>query len=298
MNIDFLVVGAQKSGTTTFHQILSKHPDICLPRCKETYFFVVDEYFTKGLDFYLEHFLKCNGKKVRGEVCPAYMYWDYVPERIKNLLGTDVKLIFILRNPVDRAYSHYLMNFYKRGIENEPFVHALDLEPERINKSWNDRHLYSYIDRGFYAIQISQYLKFFPRGNMKFIIFEDFILQRERLLRELFDEIGCNFQLLPKNAMSTKAFSTGTPRSRLLRDFIYKPKPLPQFVKNWLRNTLGDERIYTVTVKAMELNQKEFTNNENKMDESLKKTLIDVYMEDIRKLENIIQRDLSQWYNS
>jgi hypothetical protein len=293
-----MIVGAQKSGTTTFHQILSKHPDICLPECKETYFFVVDEYFAKGLDFYLEHFSKCNGKKIRGEVCPAYMYWDYVPERIKNVLGTNMKLIFILRNPVDRAYSHYLMNFHKRGIEKEPFIHALNLEPQRISKSWNDRHLYSYMDRGFYAKQISRYLEFFPRDNMKFIIFEDFILHREKILRELFAELDCNFDLLPKNALSIKVFSTGNPRSKLLRDFIYRPKPLPQFIKNCLTNIMGDETIYKLTVKAMELNQKKFTNNENKIDESLKKALLNVYTEDIKKLENIIQRDLSQWYNS
>lgn len=298
MKIDFLVVGAEKSGTTTFHQILSKHPDICLPGCKETYFFLVDEYFAKGFDFYLEHFSKCNGKKVRGEVCPAYMYWDYVPERIRNVLGTDVKLIFILRNPVDRAYSHYLMNFYRFGIEKEAFVYALNLEPQRISKSWKDRHLYSYVNRGFYAKQISRYLEFFPRDNMKFIIFEDFLRNKETIIRELFNEVNCNFDLLPKNALNIKAFSTGKPRSRLLSNFIYKPKPLPQLIKNWIKNAMGGERIYKLTVKAMELNQKDFTNNENKIDESLKKTLINVYMEDIKKLEGIIQRDLSQWYKN
>jgi len=296
MRVDFLILGAQKSGTTTFHQILSKHPHICLPGCKETYFFVVDEYFEKGLDSYLDHFSKCDGKRVRGEVCPAYIYWDYVPQRIRDLLGTEMKLIFVLRNPVDRAYSHYLMNVHKRGIEKERFAQAVNLEPERISKSWNDRHLYSYIDRGFYARQISRYLEFFPRENMKFIVFEDFIRNRENTLRELLDELNCDFNLLPRNALSIKAFSTGNPRSKLLRDFIYRPKPLPQFIKDWLRDKLGDEGIYRLTVKAMEMNQKEFTNNENKVDESLKKTLISLYREDIRRLEDITGEDLSQWY--
>jgi hypothetical protein len=298
VNVDFLVVGAQKSGTTTLHQILCRHPHICLPPCKETYFFVVDEHFEKGLGFYLDHFSKCDGKKVRGEVCPAYMYWDYVPERIRDLLGTQMKLIFVLRNPVERAYSHYLMNFHKRGIEKEPFARAVSLEPERICRSWNDRHLYSYMDRGFYARQISRYLEFFPRENMKFIVFEDFIRNRENILRGLLDELNCDFNLLPRNALSIKAFSTGNPRSKLLRDFIYRPKPLPQFIKDWLKHMLGDERIYTLTVKAMELNQRELATHEKTMDGGLRKHLMNVYVEDIKKLETIIRRDLSLWYEN
>jgi len=180
---NFLCVGAQKAGTTTLHDILIQHPEIYLPEIKETKFFQDNSKYRKGLDYYEKEFFgKWNGERAVGEIDSVYMYFEYVPERIYKHLGKDIKLIFMLRNPVDRAYSHYWMS-YRRGYETETFERAIELEQKRIKIDEFHKIHFSYIDRGFYAKQIKRYLKLFPKENMLFIIFEeDFLKNRKKQL--------------------------------------------------------------------------------------------------------------------
>ncbi len=116
---NFLCVGAQKAGTTTLYEILKQHPDIFLPQnIKETKFFVYDEKYEKGVQWYQkEFFSEWNGQKAIGEVDPAMMFEEKSAQRIFDTLGNNVKLIFIFRNPVARAYSHYLMS-QRKGAED------------------------------------------------------------------------------------------------------------------------------------------------------------------------------------
>ena len=108
---NFFCIGAQKCGTTSLFNLLVEHEDIFLPSVKEDHFFDVDERFNKGLDWYLDQYFKdANNEKIVGSITPDYLFFNKCPKRIFNLLGKDIKLIIILRNPVDRAYSHYLMS--------------------------------------------------------------------------------------------------------------------------------------------------------------------------------------------
>jgi len=218
---NFLCVGAQKVGTTTLHEILVQHPDIYFPEIKETHFFDIEERYKKGVEWWIkEYFYEYKGEKIVREVTPMYMYHEKAPKRIFRTLGKNVKLVFILRNPVDRAYSHYLMS-YGRGYETESFEKAIKLEGERLKIDEFHRSHFSYIDRGYYAKQIKRYLNFFPRKNMFFIVFEtDFKKNRERTIKSLLEfleidtEVTLNFNI--------KANSSSIYRLKIIRDFIYK----------------------------------------------------------------------------
>ena len=120
---DFLVIGAQKAGTTSLFSLLSKHPNTYLPPGKEVRFFSSDLLYAKGAEWYFrENFRAAKPTDVTGEVSPQYMCHDKVPGRIKELLP-NIKFIVILRHPLKRAFSHYQMSV-RRGQENRDFVEA------------------------------------------------------------------------------------------------------------------------------------------------------------------------------
>ncbi len=287
---NFFCVGAQKSGTTTLHNILKQHPEIYLPKIKETKFFQNNSLFFKGLDFYEKEFFgKWKGEKAIGEIDPEYMYFEYVPERIYKCIGEDVKFIFILRNPVDRAYSHYWMS-YRRGYECESFENAIKLEPERLKIDEFYKSHFSYIDRGFYAEQIERFLKFFPKENMFFIIFEtEFITNRKNtiisLLKFLGVDSGINIDL------NIKSNQASIYRWKSLRDFIYKPNHIKKIGKFFMPNKKFRRRI----IRALDkINQKKIKPPE--LTKTFKKELLDrFFLDEIKKLSKLIEKDLSVW---
>ncbi|MCU7842313.1 MAG: sulfotransferase [Candidatus Thiodiazotropha sp. (ex Monitilora ramsayi)] len=106
---NFVVVGFGKCGTTSLHYALRNHPDICLVRSKEAHYFNNDNEYDKGLDYYIQkHFPHYDGEKAIGDITPAYVYFTKSLPRIKKALGSDVKIIVIMRHPVVRAFSHYI----------------------------------------------------------------------------------------------------------------------------------------------------------------------------------------------
>ena len=179
MKPSFFVLGAQKAGTTALHHYLAQHPDIFLPAVKETHFFNDGhEEFSLGDNFYLEkYFVQAQKGQIAGELDPDYLYFPDCPRRIAAHFP-NARLIFIFRDPVARAYSHYWMNV-RRGWETLSFAEAMDREEERLhearplwpqNKEWSR---FSYADRGFYCRQVKRYLEFFPRENMFFLLSDE-----------------------------------------------------------------------------------------------------------------------------
>jgi Sulfotransferase domain len=188
---NFLCAGVQKSGTTLLAEILRQHPDIFIPETKEAHFFDHDERFARGVEWYQSTYFKGSENFLLvGDVTPSYLYFEYVPERIAAILGREVKFIIMLRNPVDRAYSHYWMSF-KRGYERLPFERAIAMEHARLRRGYFERSRFSYISRGFYSEQIKKYLTFFPASNMKFLLFEEFIADIAAGVNSILDFLGC-----------------------------------------------------------------------------------------------------------
>ena len=153
--LDFIVPGAQKSGTTALRHFLSKHPQIALPDREELHFFDDEEIFSHLADYELlhRHFGPIASSTIVGEVTPSYLYWKPAIERIRDY-NQSIKLVILLRNPIDRAFAHWNMQRFKNR-EPLDFLEAVKEEPRRIAPPLSiESRRFAYVDRGFYLRQL------------------------------------------------------------------------------------------------------------------------------------------------
>ncbi len=189
---NFLIIGAMKSGTTSLYSYLRTHPDIFMPTNKEPGFFSNEPVWNKGIIWYESLFAGSENQKARGEASVNYTkhpYYENVPSRIQSLCQ-DVKLIYILRSPVERIYSHYLHNVYA-AIESLPFEQAIEKRP-------------LYIQASQYYFQIEQYLDFFPRDNLLILILDDMKSNPLGTVKQVFNFIGVDNSFIPPNINEVK----------------------------------------------------------------------------------------------
>ena len=182
----FVIVGAMKSGTTSLARWLKPHPQVFLSDVKELHFF--DVHYDKGADWYRGHFAGAGPSPAVGEATPVYMYDVQAPLRMHALLP-DARIVAILRNPVDRAYSHYWHN-RQRGNEPLEFREAVEREPER---RWHDQpylHAYAYMDRGRYLHQLQRLTAHYPREQLLVETFDDLRQDPRSVYRRVCGFIG------------------------------------------------------------------------------------------------------------
>jgi len=288
----FICVGAQKAATTSLHDILRKHPDIFLPERKEAHFFDNDERYQKGLDWWKNTFFSnYNNEKVIGVMTPEYLFYEEVPLRIYEDLGKDTKIIIILRNPVDRAYSHYLMSL-RREFENLSFQKAIELENDRIKDTFGRNH-FSYISRGLYYEQVSRYYNLFGKDNVKVYLFEeDFIKNKNHMINDIQDFLEVPNIELNIDIKSNKAT---TAKYKVINSFLMKESFLKNIARKLISASSMKEKIYNF---LSSLNQKEFIYKKLTTEEK-KSITIKFFREDINKTAQLIDRDLSEWtYNA
>ncbi len=202
MKPDFLIIGAQKCGTSSLLYYLSQHPQIAVPDKKEIHFF--DKNYQMGTDWYENQFSrKSEAAKITGEATPYYLFHPHVPQRVA-LHYPEIKIIVLLRNPVDRAYSHFWM-IKNRGQENlSTFEAAIEAEAERIEpelakmltnpkyRSMAHQH-YSYLSRGKYFEQLQNWFPYFPIFNFCFIKTENLKAKPMLELERLHSFLGIRF---------------------------------------------------------------------------------------------------------
>jgi hypothetical protein len=203
---DFLIIGAQKGGTTALYAYLREHPAIAGPPWKEVSFF--DRQFWRGAAWYRGNFpnrLYLRGVRARngvepvvGEASPSYLFHPLAPERAAALLP-GARLIALVRNPVDRALSHY-HHEVALGREPLPFEQALEREDERMEGElerladpryfshawWN----FTYLSRGRYAEQLERWLEFFPRERLLVLPSEDLLERPRETYGEVLEFLG------------------------------------------------------------------------------------------------------------
>jgi len=208
---EFLIVGAQKAGTTSLYNCLKQHPDIQAAKKKEIHYF--SQYFNKGLDWYLQHFPERESNKLSGEASPFYLYHPHSAERIASQLP-QVKIIILLRNPVQRAISHYHQQA-RRHHEKLAMLEAFQKEDERISSAWHKLlagkqtsgvkiQQCSYLSRGKYLEQILRYEKYFPREQIMIIESTDFFDHPQETLSRLFNFLGINTNFMPTDLWPRK----------------------------------------------------------------------------------------------
>jgi hypothetical protein len=173
--VDFLVAGTQKGGTTALHAYLADHPDLCMASSKEVHFFDNEEVFANDpVDYgiYHAHFRPGHPGQLLGEATPIYMYWQDAPKRIWQY-NPAIKLIVVLRNPIDRAFSQWNMA-RSRNVETLSFWDALHREPERHRQSLPlQNRPFSYVERGYYVEQLRRLWRFFPKTQTLVLRYED-----------------------------------------------------------------------------------------------------------------------------
>lgn len=191
---DFIIGGAPRSGTTWLYVLLQRHPNIYMaePIKPEPKFFLVDELYARGLDYYRAvWFSRVACDQVSGEKSTNYLESPLAAERIHKHLP-QVKLVFILREPVARAYSNYLWS-RMNGLEDKDFATALSLERER--DSSLPAHLryarpHAYFSRGLYAGMLSSYFALFPKEQILCLRYEDIIQNLQELAFRLHSFLG------------------------------------------------------------------------------------------------------------
>lgn len=218
----FIIIGAQRCGTTSLYDYLSNHPQIIPSPVKELFYF--DDYYTRPINWYKSFFPTEKQKEklerdliarvITGEASPSYFFHPYAARRIKETLP-QVKLILVLRDPIERAYSHY--NHIRR-LNREPlsFEEALAKEVERITPDIeklakdefykaDQRRDYSYLTRGYYAKQLTEWYKYFPKEQLLVVQSEEFYRETPRVYNEIVEYLGLNSYTLPvfeaKNAL-------------------------------------------------------------------------------------------------
>lgn len=216
---DYLVIGVQKGGTTSLHHYLEENRRVIPAFKKEVKFF--DCNFGNGLSWYRSHFpfknqmVTADGKRaLTGEASPYYIYHPAAPSRTAQTLPS-AKLILLLRDPVERAYSHYQHNV-RTGREDLSFEAALEMEPERLDGEVERiladpnyplfKHMhYSYLDKGIYLPQIQRWLAVFPKENLLILKSEDFYRDPAGVLEEVTTFLG----LPPMERSNWKPYNQG-----------------------------------------------------------------------------------------
>lgn len=296
MNIlpNFLVVGASKSGTSSLYHYLKQHPDIFLSeKQKEGRFFsqmvncfdgpgdtIVEKTITKDVESYKLLFEGYNREKAIGDISPEYLYFhEQAIPLIKSTLGNDVKIIMILRNPVDRAFSAYT-HFKRDKRESLSFEEALEKEMERENQHW--LWTWKYKHSGFYTKQVKAYLDNFKQ--VKIFLYDDLLNSQPKVLKEICAFIGIDSGF--EFDTTYKYNVSGDPRNQLLYK-LETSRGLIQALKKVIPSGV------VARVKKKWTGEKQMVKSE--MSPETRLSLIGFFREDILELQKLINRDLTHW---
>lgn len=277
----FLVCGAPKTGTTSLHGYLDQHPDVYMSPVKEPHFF--NRSYGKGLDWYASLFEGSSGQKALGECTTWYMFSPEAPARIANDLP-GVRLVFCLRHPVDRAYSHYWfrarINSLKAAVDFSDIIRGKE----------DDEDL---VAVGFYADQLKRYLEHFPREQLLVTLYDDLRADSAAYVSRIFEFIGVdpNFQVNTRE----KEIVTQYPRfHRLHRTLLRAYVPVERMVEQSpLAGAWKGLEPIRATAKGFFYDKKK--RPRPSMSAADREYLHTVYDPQIQWLEEFLGRDLSHW---
>ena len=291
---DFFIIGAQKSGTSTLHQILKNTDVVSLPENKETHYFSYFIKKKKKYSWYQEQFFIKKYHQLIGEVDPSYMYIDDSPENIKKFIKKP-KIIVILRKPIDRAFSHYLMSF-RRGLEKNSFIEAISNESERLkNRKEFDLNNFSYLDRGNYYFQIKRYQKIFKNSSFLFLKFEDLLKKesKKKLILSLFEFLDIKEGYSENNFDSIHINKNKTFRFQWIQNILYGNSK----IKNLLSKLIKDPSLrYRMKSNIEKINLKDTNYSKDINYEKIPNDIIKWNNAEISQLEKITNLNLKEWY--
>lgn len=286
--IDFLILGAEKSGTTWLADMLRRHPQIFIPEEKELFYFNAQFFESpdlpnfnaaQPLSWYLAFFETAKPGQIKGEASPAYLWDEAAPDRIAAF-DPDLQLAAVLRDPVERAFSQYLY-FIQRGLfAGLTFEGAIDRRPDLLT-------------RGLYARQVARYREHYPAERIRIVFFDDLKSDARRFLTDFQTYLGVS-EHIPED-LETRANVTGVPRFPWLNRAIAAVRyPLRKYNPVWLLRFLRraglarlQERIRLLNTRPMETRPEIAPETRSRL-----KTY---FRSDIETLQEMTGRDLSGW---
>lgn len=302
---NFLIIGAAKSGTTALWHYLRQHPQIYMSPRKHTRFFAYEvedpgfrgpgsenpslhytvPYAIADADSYHALFAGVTGETAIGEASHSYLYGPRAAERIRDY-APDMKLIAILRNPAERAFSHYRQMIRDGREPIDDFVRALEQEEARIKDHWwPDFH---YVQVGLYHEQLERYFERFERDYLKVYLYEDLKADPSGVLRDIFRFLGVNHGFVPNANIRYNA--SGVPKSESLHLLLQKLRQIRPVVER-----LVPESQYAHLLRiGSNLHNRNLT--KPRLHPEVRKRVTDMYFrEEILKLQHLMRRDLSTW---
>ena len=293
---DFLIIGAARSGTTALYSYLRQCPRVFMPGNKEPNFFAFDgtvpDFRGPGADFlnnsvtdlgaYAALFEDAPADAILGEASPLYLFSERAPGRIRHHVP-HVRMIAILRNPVDQAFSHFMYAQKWRIEPLDDFVAALDAEEERLAESW--QYLFGYSRFPRYGEQLERYFALFPRGQFFIRTYDEFCEDPAGVFSDMLAFIGADPAFRPD--MSSRPNPGGTARSGAVQDFLMRPGPAVAAVARLLPERL--RRAVRDRISEMNLVR------EQEMPARARAILVERLADDVARLERLIGRDLGHW---
>ena len=283
---NFFIVGAPKCGTTSLYFHLKQHPQVYLPAVKEPHFFsdcsdpskISTEHCNGDRSAYLRLYEEASGYLAIGDASPSYLSDRNAPSRIKQE-SPEAKIIIILRDPVERAYSQYMMNRFA-GLDTMPFLDAIQYHDKHEQPGWWLPR--SYVELGMYSEQVERYFDLFGRENVLVLLSEDLTKNPEKLFADLANHIGVAPDFFAGSRLSEAQNTYRMPRFmfayRLLtsnRVTEIRRKVMPEALKRWLRQS---HFLYQTRKPAM--------------DKRAKEHLMSIFGPDLDRLETLLGRRL------
>ena len=309
----FLVVGAVKAGTTSLHEYLQQHPEVYMSPVKETNHFSdadmdfahfnvdyrqdidhnLDKYLAGTMDhkIHIAHvrtaaqysllYKNVQDEKAIGEVSNSYLYCPSTAAAIHQALPA-VQIVMVLRNPVDRLYSQYLMNLKLGKITEKDLLTEIAHDAAKEHKGWGVSHLY--VEVGMYHEQVKRYLDLFPREQVHIMLFDDFKQDVAGAMSDLFGFLGVD--PAPGIDYSKRYNEAGMPRFGKLNYWMTQIGLYGLFKKLFPDNLKQRLKSVIYTQKGIP-----------KITSEERKQLEDLYREDVERLSALISRDLSHWFS-
>ncbi|ATX80279.1 Sulfotransferase domain-containing protein [Mariprofundus aestuarium] len=285
---NFMIIGAAKSGTTSLHHYLTQHPQIFLPMEKELQFFTDNELYNKGKEFYLNsYFSGAESYSAIGEATPFYLHRpEIVIPRLKHFFPAEsLKFIVLLRDPVKRAWSHYL-HMVRLGLEPLSFEQALEAESERLSQqpmSW-----YSYFSDGLYYRQLEKWFNQFPKEHFLIITQDQLAENVTQTLEDVFMFLDVESHI--SIADTTMKNEAGEAKSKLLMRFLMgRPFGMPA-----IKRVLPIKFRRRVGMKLRQMNTRPVS-SVMEMNAETYDLLRKEYDQDIASLERLLNRSFASW---